>query len=199
MYSFLNLFSSALRGWSPFSMAIRSASVGSGSGISNLAQKMGVSTRPLLYQSWAQISGYKLVHFTGNPWIGQLFKGCLKWIKTNWKARILHTPRRKKQNALHKNVFLTVAYLSISKLSNSWGLQKDLYVVRKVRTKLGSKTKNNFTLTSAITWFFFSLYSNFNYPLKLKISPYQFTEDDATQNGFGNNSKPPKTAIQSRT
>lgn len=44
MYSFRNLFNSALRGWSPFSIAIRSASVGSGSGISNLAQKVGIST-----------------------------------------------------------------------------------------------------------------------------------------------------------
>lgn len=49
MYSFLNLFSSALRGWSPFSIAIRSASVGSGSGISNLAQEMGVSTNHITY------------------------------------------------------------------------------------------------------------------------------------------------------
>jgi len=29
-------------------------------------------------------------------------------------------------------------YLSISRVSSSWGLQKDRYVVRKVRTKLGS-------------------------------------------------------------
>lgn len=31
--------------------------------------------------------------------------------------------------------------LSIIRLSSSWGLQKDLYVVRNVRTKLGSMKK----------------------------------------------------------
>jgi hypothetical protein len=40
IYSFLNLFSSALKGWSPFSIAMRSASVGSGSGISNLTKQI---------------------------------------------------------------------------------------------------------------------------------------------------------------
>lgn len=33
---------------------------------------------------------------------------------------------------------MTSTYLSISKLNSSWGLQKERYVVRKVRTKLGS-------------------------------------------------------------
>lgn len=36
---------------------------------------------------------------------------------------------------------LTLTDLSIIRLSSSWGLQKDLYVVRNVRTKLGSKKK----------------------------------------------------------
>lgn len=46
---------------------------------------------------------------------------------------------------------MITAYLSISKLSSSWGLQKERYVVRKVRTKLGSvETEYKNTVSRAL-------------------------------------------------